>query len=97
MSSSKEIYLLRDFAAGVSEFKDGRYSHVDIFDPSWWTVDKYNILYTRIQFVRGRYGVLGLRQINTCRKVPLQDNYLDEWYHWIWLYKVIQSYMLEII
>jgi hypothetical protein len=25
----------------------------------------------------GGYGVLGLRQINTCRKVPLQVNFLD--------------------
>jgi hypothetical protein len=23
-------------------------------------------------------GILGLRQINTCRKVPLQVNFLDE-------------------
>ncbi len=37
------------------------------------------ILYTRRQCVRGDgegYGVLGLRQINTCRKVPLQVNFI---------------------
>jgi hypothetical protein len=37
-------------------------------------VNKYCILYKRIQCVRGGYGVLGLRQINTCRIVPLQVN-----------------------
>jgi len=33
-----------------------------------------NILYTHIQFERGGDEVLGLRQINTCRKVPFQVN-----------------------
>ena len=33
-------------------------------------------LYTYIVCIQGGYGVLGLRQINTCRKVPLQGNYL---------------------
>ncbi len=35
---------------------------------------------TNIQYVRGRgrYGVLSLRQINTCRIVPLQVNFLDD-------------------
>jgi hypothetical protein len=34
-----------------------------------------SILYTRIHtHTGGGYGVLGLRQINTCRKVPLQVN-----------------------
>ena len=38
-----------------------------------------SILYTCIQCVRGGgYGVLGLRQINTCRKAPLQVNFLDD-------------------
>jgi hypothetical protein len=32
-------------------------------------------VYTYILCVRGRYGVLGLRQINTYRKVPLQANF----------------------
>ncbi len=37
------------------------------------------ILYTRIQCVRGGgYGVLGLRRINTCRKVPLQVMFLED-------------------
>jgi hypothetical protein len=36
----------------------------------------YHIHYTRIQCVRaGAYEVLGLRQIDTCRKVPLQVNF----------------------
>ncbi len=36
-----------------------------------------SLLNTRIQCVRGGgYGVLGLRQIDTCRKVPLQVNFL---------------------
>ncbi len=40
-----------------------------------------SILYTRTQCVRGwGYGVLGLRQINTCRKVPLQVNFF-RWRH----------------
>ncbi len=34
-----------------------------------------SILYTHILCVRGGYEVLGLRQINTCRKVPLQVNF----------------------
>ena len=39
-------------------------------------VNKYCILYT---VCKGEgYGVLGLRQINTCRKVPLQINFLDD-------------------
>ncbi len=33
-----------------------------------------SILYSRMQCVRGEIGVLGLRQINTCRKVQLQVN-----------------------
>jgi hypothetical protein len=37
-------------------------------------------LYTRIQCVRGGYGIIGLRQINTCRKVPLQVNFF-RWRH----------------
>ncbi len=41
-----------------------------------------SILYTRIQCVRGgRYGVLGFRQINTCRKVLLQVNFF-RWRHY---------------
>ncbi len=42
-------------------------------------VNKY-ILYTSMQCERGVYGVLGLRQINTCRKVPLQVN-IFRWRH----------------
>ncbi len=38
-----------------------------------------SILYTRIQCERGGgYGVLGLRQVNTCREVPLQVNFIDD-------------------
>ncbi len=38
-----------------------------------------SILNTRTQCVRGGgYGVLGLRQINTCRKIPIQVNFLDD-------------------
>jgi hypothetical protein len=37
--------------------------------------EKVYCKYTRIQCVRGGYEVLGLRQINTCRKVPLQVNF----------------------
>ncbi len=43
-------------------------------------VHKDSILYTRIPCVRGGYGVLGLRQINTCRKIPLQVNFF-RWLH----------------
>ncbi len=93
MSSSKEIYLLRDFAAGVFQSLKTGDTVMLIFSIQLCEL----WISTRIQCVRGRYGVLGPRQINTCHKVPLQDNYLDEWYHWIWLYKVIQSYMLEIL
>ncbi len=66
-------------------------SHVGIFDPALWTVgpltfslvqlpppprvNKY-IVYTYTVCNGGRgYGVLGLRQINTCRKVPLLVNF----------------------
>jgi hypothetical protein len=35
-------------------------------------------LYTRIQCGGGGYEILGLRQINTCRKVPLQVKSLDD-------------------
>ncbi len=36
-----------------------------------------SILYTRIKYARGRgYRVLGLRRINTFRKVPLQVNFV---------------------
>ncbi len=58
---------------------------VHYFDPALWTVATFSKLVqlsppppffvwisTRIQCVRGGYRVLGLRQINTCRKVPLQ-------------------------
>ncbi len=45
---------------------------------------KYTVMYTRLQCVMGGgggwYGVLGLRQINTCRKVPWQANFLG-WRH----------------
>ncbi len=42
----------------------------------------YCIVYTRTQCVRGwEYGVLGLRQLNTCRKVPLQIN-IFRWRHY---------------
>ncbi len=64
-------------------------SHVDIFLPSFvncYSLDQLSpplppslcesILYTRIQCVRGvGYGVLGLRQIKTCRKVSLHANF----------------------
>ncbi len=46
--------------------------HLSLF-PVW-----ISILYTRIQCVRGGYGVLDLSQINTCRRLPLQVNFLDE-------------------
>ncbi len=41
-----------------------------------------SILYTCIQCVRGwgGYEVLGLREINTCRKVPLQVNFFRLWH-----------------
>jgi hypothetical protein len=40
-----------------------------------------SILYTCIQCVRGGgYGILGLRQINTCRKVPLHVHFC-RWRH----------------
>ncbi len=50
--------------------------------PSPPCVNNYSILYTTIQCVRGvdGYGVLCLRQINTCRKVPLQVNFF-RWRH----------------
>ncbi len=51
------------------------------FQPSLWFSSPpppfpvwISILNTRIQCVGG-YGVPGLRQINTCRKVPLQVNF----------------------
>jgi hypothetical protein len=38
-----------------------------------------NYTETRIQCVKGvEYGVLGLRQINTCREVFLLVNFLDD-------------------
>ncbi len=42
-----------------------------------------SVLYTRKLCVRwgGGYGVLCLRQINTCRKFPLQVNFLDDILH----------------
>jgi hypothetical protein len=47
-------------------------------------VKKYTVQYTRIKCVwgwGGGYGVLGLRQINTCHKVPLQVQYSARFYH----------------
>jgi hypothetical protein len=41
-------------------------------------ISGYCTVYMRIQCARGGgggYGILGLRQINTCRKVPLQVNF----------------------
>ncbi len=39
-----------------------------------------NPVYTYTMYPGGRgYGVLGLRQINTCRKVPLQVIFLDDY------------------
>ncbi len=43
----------------------------------FWTLYVY---YTRIQRVRGGYGVLYLRQINTCRNVSSQVNFF-RWWH----------------
>jgi hypothetical protein len=40
-------------------------------------VNKYPA-YTYTVCKGGGYGVLGLRQINTCRKVPLHVNFLDD-------------------
>ncbi len=67
-------------------------SHVGIFDPALWTVSLIqlspfhlfpvwlSILHTRTQCVRGGgYEVLGLRQINTCRKVPIFLSILFRW------------------
>ncbi len=39
-------------------------------------VNKYTV-YT-YTVCKGGYGVLGLRQINTCRKLPLKVNFLDD-------------------
>ncbi len=40
-------------------------------------VNKYTV--STFTVYRGRgYGVMGLRQINTCREVPLQLNFLDD-------------------
>ncbi len=46
-------------------------------------------MYMYVQCVRGGgYGVLGLRQINTCRKIPIQVTFLDDE---IWqLYEIIK-------
>ncbi len=42
-------------------------------------VNKYIVLYESIQCVRGgMYGFLGLRQINTSHKVPLQVNFFND-------------------
>ncbi len=38
-------------------------------------VNKYTV-YTETVCKGGGYGVLGLRQINTCGKVPLQVNFI---------------------
>jgi hypothetical protein len=46
--------------------------------PSLWfnsplpCVNKYTVYTYAVCKEGGRYGVLGLRQINTCRKVPVQ-------------------------
>jgi hypothetical protein len=83
MSSSKKINLQRDFAAGVYQI-DWRYSHSCwFFDPALWTVspltfslvsstppplpcvNKYTVYMYTV------YKGAGLRQINTCHKVPL--------------------------
>jgi hypothetical protein len=42
--------------------------------PSLPCVNKYTVYTYSVQCVRG-YGVLGLRQTNTCRKVPSQVNF----------------------
>jgi hypothetical protein len=88
MSSSRKLTCYRDFAAYVSQSLYWRYSQsVGCLRPSFLKccpskllsdstlppppfhcVNKYTVLYPG-----GRgHGVLGLRQINTCRKVPLQ-------------------------
>ncbi len=59
------------------------FSLVQLFHPTPLPcVNKYTvILYTRIQCVRGRgFEVLGLRQINNWRKVPLKVNFF-KWPH----------------
>ncbi len=89
---------LRQVFIRVYRLENGSVSHVGIFDPALKTVapltfslvqlfplpcvNKYSILYTRIQCVRGGggSGILGLKQINNCRKVPLQVNFF-RWRH----------------
>ncbi len=63
------------------------YTHVGIFDSALWTVATlpffstspciHNYTYTVCKW-EGGYRVLGLRQINTCRKIPSQVNFLDD-------------------
>jgi hypothetical protein len=44
-------------------------------------MSKYTVLIVHVYSVQGRgYGGLALRQINTCRKVPLQVNFF-RWWH----------------
>ncbi len=68
-------------------------SHICIFDPALWTVAPLTLflvqlsplprvnkctVYTYTVWKRGGgHGVLGLRQISTCRKVPLKVNLLN--------------------
>ncbi len=53
-----------------------------------------SILYRRIQCVREGYGVLRLRQIHPCRKVPLQVIFLDDdiWHCLLWVLPFYDSF-----
>jgi hypothetical protein len=90
MSSSVKIYLSGDIVAGVYQsLQTGdTVSHVGIFDPALRTVNllsgstlplpfpcvnKYSVY--KYKVCKGGYGVLGLRQINTCRKVPFTGKF----------------------
>jgi len=63
MSPSKKSLHVKGLAGGVyqSLYTGDTVSHVGIFDPAF-----------SIQYTVCKGGGFGLRQINTCRKVPLQ-------------------------
>jgi hypothetical protein len=50
---------------------------IKMIDYAHHWLNKYIYMYT-VCIRWGGYRVLGLRQINTCRKVPLQVNFLDD-------------------
>jgi hypothetical protein len=57
------------FSTELCELAPLTFSLVELSPPPLPCVNKYTV-YTYTVCKGGAYGVLGLRQINTCRKVP---------------------------